>query len=126
MKKIILFGCGQGGHNAYKYYSKKCNIVAFSDNNKDLYGTMINNIKVINPNKISTLNYDSIFISSMYREFIFKQLISELNISKDNIEFVRDDILNDNITSIFKEIFFFIFLSTSVYSLTHFLEYSLK
>jgi len=126
MKKVIVFGCGKGGYNTYKYYSNKYHIVAFTDNNKELYGTMINNIKVINPNQISNFNYDMILIASMYKESILKQLINELDISKNNIELVSDNILNNPSTSISKEILFFTLLSISVYILTKLLEYSLK
>jgi len=101
MKKIIIFGTGEFGKNIYKINKNKYNILFFCDNNNKKHNTYINNIKVISPSQLLTIQFDLILIASTYVEEIYMQLINELHIKKSlvkklyvnqsNVQFYNDD-----------------------------------
>ena len=77
MKKmrVIVFGLGQ----VYRTFEKlidneKVNIIALSDNNPVLQGTILDGKSVIKPDDIINLDYDYIIITSGYYESITNQL----------------------------------------------------
>lgn len=76
--KVIIFGAGN-------YYQKRkeqlrsfsnIEIIAFADNNEDLWDKRIDHIIVISPDSLKTQLYDIILIMSIYSCQIFKQLLS--------------------------------------------------
>lgn len=71
--RIIIFGAGESGKRMSKWFKNVIdgNLV-FADNNADLWGETIDQIKVINPNEITTKDY--IYIASMWRQEIGEQL----------------------------------------------------
>lgn len=84
--RVIIFGIG----NYFKEQEEKLRelseieIVAFSDNNSDLWYRSIGNITIIPPDAIEQQIYDCILIMSIYVCDIYKQLI-DLGIHKDRI-----------------------------------------
>ncbi|WP_320035339.1 hypothetical protein [Halarcobacter sp.] len=129
-KKIIIFGCGNGGKNAYNYLNKNYEIIAFSDNNKSLYKNKIYNLSIINPIELENIDFDYIFIASMYNVEITEQLICELNISKDKIKNLDIKFLTNKkmnlVYASFLNILFITFLMLLVYSILEIFEYFLK
>lgn len=62
-KSIIIFGCGNYGYTAYQWALKRgIRVAAFMDNNSSLWGTFINNIEIVNPNRICSYGEDYIFL----------------------------------------------------------------
>jgi FlaA1/EpsC-like NDP-sugar epimerase len=93
-QKIILFGAGLGGKRAYKSLHKEYDIIAFVDNDSSKHGTMLMKKPVNNPQTLTDVQYDKIFISSMYASEIMYQLRQDLDISPDRIALVPTEILN--------------------------------
>lgn len=62
--KIILFGCGDI-YNKYKYKIQDyIKILGIIDNKKELYGTLIDGIKIYNPVEAKNFSYDYIVLMS--------------------------------------------------------------
>ena len=62
--KIILFGCGEI-YNKYKYkIQDHIKILGIIDNKKELYGTLIDGIKIYNPVEAKNFSYDYIVLMS--------------------------------------------------------------
>ncbi len=88
-KKKILFGAGLYGHIALEKYGKE-NVAFFVDNNSELCGNEIENIPIIDVNKLREIykNYE-IVITTKYAEKITEQLLT-MNITKFNL-FCEDE-----------------------------------
>ena len=84
--RIIIFGCGAAGRTAFRLLHKRCAVLAFSDNNRDLHGTTLLGIRIVAPTAIAEIDYDRIVIASMYHREIRDQLVKELGISPRFIE----------------------------------------
>lgn len=87
MTKYIIFGTGIVGLRIFdQMQMQKITPIAFVDNNSNLWGTEINNVMVISPDKIKNIEYDKIFIcSSDYYTEIYEQLTQQLEIPEDKI-----------------------------------------
>lgn len=83
-EKIIVFGTGSYMKSKLDVLKEKYNIVKFSDNNKENWGKIIENVNVIDPCEILEYNFDYIVIASMYWFEIGKQLI-EMGIENKKI-----------------------------------------
>ncbi|MBL0709298.1 MAG: LicD family protein [Sulfurimonas sp.] len=90
MKNIIIFGAGEFGKDAYRFYQAQSNvnIIAYSDNNSDIHNTTFFDIQIIPPSEISNLNYDEVAIASSFDDEIYKQLLS-INIDKNKINILN-------------------------------------
>lgn len=65
MKKVIIFGAGPTGMRVYDFYKDICEIVAFTDNNEQLWGKSLEEINIIPPENICGIEYDYVVISSI-------------------------------------------------------------
>lgn len=89
-KKVIIFGVSEGClHIVYSLDDSKYIIVAYADNDTLKQGkTFINDVKIISPDEINEYQYDYILIATkteMRSTEIKKQLITQLNVSKEKI-----------------------------------------
>ncbi|MFM5614966.1 glycosyltransferase [Aeromonas veronii] len=75
-KKIVIFGTGSLYRRSLIYINGLCDIVAFSDNNNSLHGSIIDGVTVIPPEDILLKKIDGIFILSSYVKEIHSQLIN--------------------------------------------------
>lgn len=86
MKKVLLFGTGDG---AKKYLAKHANemeVIGVLDNDKTKHGNLfMNNISISAPSMIPQFNYDEIIIVSQWAKEIHTQLIDELKIESSKI-----------------------------------------
>lgn len=125
-QKIVLFGCGKGGQNSFRFLSKKYHIVAFTDNNSILHGQKFNETIVIPPQELITHEYDFVFIASMYAGEITRQLI-DMGIAVEKIKYLDGNIVNGTVVSTFSKvmtnILFVLLLMMSVYILSELLNY---
>jgi phosphorylcholine metabolism protein LicD len=85
MKKILIFGTGEGGLNFIKNTPNQYNYLAFVDNNPTKWGEILNNLKIISPKEITAYNYDEIVIASYWASSIQKQLINDYGINEEQI-----------------------------------------
>ncbi|MDA3908285.1 MAG: LicD family protein, partial [Sulfurimonas sp.] len=92
MKNIIIFGAGEFGKDAYNFYQAQgnINIIAYSDNNADIYNSTLFDVKIIPPSEILNINYDEIVIASSFDDEIYRQLMAM------NIDATKINILNLN------------------------------
>lgn len=75
--KIVVFGLGKifERRKARLHSYPNVELVAYTDNNMDLWGKFIDGIEVVRPEKVLEINYDVILIMSTYIEEIYQQLI---------------------------------------------------
>ena len=95
-EEIIIFGSSQGGRIVKRYVeSNGFSVVAFCDNNPNLWGKEINNIPIINCDDLANEKYKSyrIIIASMYFVDIYNQL-EQCNIEDRIINFSLIEELN--------------------------------
>lgn len=93
-QKIVLFGASLGGKRAFRALQKECEIIAFVDNDEKKQGTKFMGVPVMAPADLSRLEYDKIYISSMYDGEIVYQLKQNNGILPGKITLVGHDILN--------------------------------
>ena len=73
--RAIIFGLGRAYNNNKQQIDNFIDVVAYSDNNSDLWGTHIDGINVIRPDEITKYFYDTVLVtSSGYYQEIKKQL----------------------------------------------------
>lgn len=94
--KVVIFGAGKTGLSLYSEIVDKCDIIAFTDNNKGLWGKEINETKIINPEEIVSLQYDYIYIASNngYYDIYVQLLFMEVEKNKIKIMTICSDIEN--------------------------------
>lgn len=87
MEKIVVFGVGRFFLSRQEELYKRCNhieIVAYLDNNIELWGTNINGIEVISPKEIKKISFDRILIMSTKTREIKEQLL-HLGVQREKI-----------------------------------------
>jgi len=129
MKKIIIFGTGEFGKNAFKYYSKNSfiKVLAFCDNNKDRYNQKLFNTKIISPEILTKTCFDYIYIASSFDNEIYKQLI-DMNIKKEqirilNISEVTPKLSHGNRLSLAEELMLFIAYLLNEYNIDYHIDH---
>lgn len=82
MKKCIIFGCGNIGKAVYEKLKEHYEVIAWSDNNRDLHGHEINGILVIRPSDIPLIaqQYDLDVFVSMYQT---SEVVNQLRLLGD-------------------------------------------
>lgn len=111
--KIVVFGLGRIYQKKKKVLMEH-QVVGYIDNNRELWGTKINGIKVYRPDDIALLNYDIVCIMSIYEKEIKEQLIKlgvqeQVIVSYNEIS-GRNIILYNKLTDVFnnkKKVLFF-------------------
>ena len=86
--KAVIWGAGGTTRDFLrkKILYKDYDIIAFTDNNPDIWGEIFwNNKKIISPSQLKECQFDVIIICSLYYEMISRQLTQKLNIASDRI-----------------------------------------
>ena len=79
-REIAIFGAGEWGRIAYYYYKESCEIACYIDNDKTIWGTDVNGIKVCSPDILKDSKYTVVIANKRYEEEIKKQLLSDYDI----------------------------------------------
>ena len=87
--RVIIFGLGKIYRDNIHSFPSQDKIVAYMDNNKELYGQCIDGLKVISPMNIADYEYDKVVIMSSYVNEIKQQLLC-LGVSEDKIIYGLD------------------------------------
>lgn len=87
MKNVCIFGAGAAGIRVYHHYKKKCNIIAFIDNDPAKQNTRLFGVDVISADAAKTINADEIFIASSSFDAIKTQL--EQIFAGSSVQFIR-------------------------------------
>lgn len=93
--KIIVFGLGKF-YKSRKEQILHCpdvEIVAYMDNNKELWGSEIDKIPVVSPDSIDEISFDGVWIMSIYEKEIYEQLI-RLGVPRSKIQFWKYRVLS--------------------------------
>ena len=88
MKKIVVFGAGIRGKRYVSNPYIKSDVIAFVDNNENLWGTYYQGIPILSPSQLKDLQYDYIVISIIDTKIynnIKNQLISSLSVPDNKI-----------------------------------------
>lgn len=86
--KLVIWGLGKTLSHFLEFkkgYISDYELVAFVDNNEELWGTYRYGIPVISPQKLAVTDFDRILICSIYHEEIKEQLIKDLSIPSAKI-----------------------------------------
>ncbi len=102
--RIIVFGLGKIYRDNAHLLPSQDKIVAYMDNNKELYGQWIDNVKVVSPMSIADYEYDKVVIMSSYTNEIKQQLL-HLGVSEDRIVYGLQYIFERKIYHIPQSIF---------------------
>lgn len=112
-KRLVLFGAGLDGQIAYEYFnSKKIDIYAYCDNNKEKQNTFLNGKKIISSDELMNIENLLVVITiktrveevkiqlsnmgiehCVFGEYAMKVSLSE---SMDKYNYVYEEILNDD------------------------------
>lgn len=87
MKKVVIWGTGQGGQMMRNVLRADMEVVAYCDNNIKLHGTVIDDIPVINLEQLLKINPDYIYISILNKEACV-QVKSQIEMLKINCEII--------------------------------------
>ncbi|OAA92841.1 TylF/MycF/NovP-related O-methyltransferase [Clostridium coskatii] len=68
MKKVVIWGVGQGGQMMKNLLSPDMKVVAYCDNNKKMQGTKIGNIPVINEQQLLDIEPDYVYIAILNKD----------------------------------------------------------
>lgn len=82
--RVIIFGLGKIYRDNIHSFPSQDKIVAYMDNNKELYGQCIDGVKVVSPMDIAHYEYDKVVIMSSYVNEIKQQLLC-LGVSEERI-----------------------------------------
>ncbi|MGL4250408.1 MAG: glycosyltransferase [Aeromonas sp.] len=90
MGRVIVFGTGRLCQTFLPFIHSNYDIIALSDNDFKLHGSIQHGIKVIDPETIGMMDFDFIIVASMYFDEINSQLIN-LGVRCEFIRSVYDD-----------------------------------
>ena len=85
--RVVIFGCGNYGFDAYKNLRKNnINIVCFTDNNCELWGKKLEGIDICSPNNLNLLDDKLYFVvaNELHHQEIKEQLL-QMKVNKDKI-----------------------------------------
>jgi lipopolysaccharide cholinephosphotransferase len=86
MKKVVAFGAGSLGVKWLRDNRNYYEVLAFLDNDSNKWGKSIENIPILNPADIGSIEYDSVIVTTMFAPQVTKQLKMELNVSQGKID----------------------------------------
>ena len=86
MKKILLFGSGDGARKFLMKYDEGLDIIAIFDNDTKKHGQeFVNGLKISPPTDIKKYEYDEIIIVSQWAKEIQEQLINDIKVKPETI-----------------------------------------
>lgn len=92
-ERVIIFGAGIGGKRALRCLRHRCKILAFVDNDSRKHGKRLLGRPIVSPMALESVDFNKVYIASMYSPQICSQLLNDLRIDPSKIESVRQDIL---------------------------------
>jgi hypothetical protein len=83
--RVVIFGAGAGGQQAFTLVKRSHDVVAFADNDRRKQGTQIHGKPVLGIPQLGAIKYDRIVIASIHFAEIQRQL-QAAGIARDRIE----------------------------------------
>lgn len=87
--RILIFGCGVAGRNAFRVLKARGSVIGFADSDGGLHGTEMFGLPVWGPDQIRATGFDRICVASMYHRQIRRLLVDDLGIDPGRIDVVR-------------------------------------
>lgn len=87
-RRVVIFGAGTGGKQAYYHLKKDYNVIAFVDNDKMKQGSELFDVLVLAPSDLASLEYDDIYISCVHVKEITSQLNKCFKVPLEKIEWI--------------------------------------
>lgn len=87
--RILIFGCGMAGQNAFQTLKARGRVIGFADSDPGLHGTELFGLPVLSPVKIPETDFDQIFVASMYHRQIRRLLVDDLGVDPERINVAR-------------------------------------
>ena len=75
MKQCVIFGAGTAGKRAFYKLSLIYDVIAYADNNHELWGRKVHDVNIIDPIEINNYTCD-VVICSEYFDEIWHQLLT--------------------------------------------------
>ncbi len=91
-RKLLIFGCGQGGVRARKSVFRNEELIGFSDNDPKKHGTLFEGARVYGPDEILGLDLDIVLVASQYHVQICNQLL-DMGVEAEKIEYLDVKVL---------------------------------
>ncbi|MBD8840703.1 methyltransferase [Paenibacillus sp. CFBP 13594] len=85
MKKVVLFGAGDGGLRVSYSLIGDFEVIAFVDNDSNKQGETLLGKPVLSPEKLSEIDYDFIIIANIHGDAIYEQLTMDLGVKASKI-----------------------------------------
>ena len=60
--EAVVFGATPSARNLYQEIEKRYTIVCFCDNDKSKWGRQLDNVPIVNPERLLTMQYDEVII----------------------------------------------------------------
>ncbi len=80
--KVVIFGAAGTGQKIYKQIKDKENVLYFAENNCKLWGTNIEGVEIIAPQKLLEIDFDFIHIGSMVGLKAITDQLAEMGIPR--------------------------------------------
>ena len=90
LEVVLIFGAGSSGLQFFQANNDRYQVLGFVDN--DQTKTEFAGMPVYPPANISNLSFSKVIIASVFCTPIYYQLVNELNLSEDKIEFFHPNI----------------------------------
>lgn len=104
MDKIVIWGIGKQGKNAYYYYKDMCDVVCFVDNDKRKWGILYEGIEVCSPDILKGANLQVVIAVKNGKEQIIEQVRSQYKYKSVIIFQAHDQVYSSNVKEEKKEI----------------------
>lgn len=95
--KVVIFGAGGSGKNAYNKLYTRYDILAFVDNKWTDLSSPVHGVPLIPPQQLDEFNWEKILIASEYFEVIQDQLIKGMGVDFESIEILPARLIKPNL-----------------------------
>lgn len=85
MVKVIIFGASENSKRLYKLIREKYEIIAYTDNDQTKWGKTIDNIPIIPPTEIISIEWDEVIVASITAMYLIQEQLLSYGIDKSVI-----------------------------------------
>ena len=96
MKRVMVFGGGEGGRRALSHLRGKVEVICVLDNDPRKHGSKLEGIPICAPSRASEPQVDQVLIASIHSVEIFDQLLG-LGVDVRKIDVLEHESLNTKI-----------------------------
>lgn len=94
MKRVMVFGAGEGGGRALSHLRGKAEVICILDNDPKKRGMTLDGVQICAPGRAAEPDVDQILIASVYSIEIFDQLLA-LGVDVRKIDVLDHELLQD-------------------------------